>query len=185
MNDIRIAIPLAIALFGVLLLLLRPWRRSREAVSSTAYREDKSVRPRHYIYFPQIQQALSKADDDYLLQEAPPEVAKQARRERRAVARSFLRGLKQDFADLEQLGRMIAGLSPAVSREQETERWMLGLKFQLLYVIVLFSLFTGNIPLHRIENLTELIGRLAIRIDRAMEQISELPARHNLRGINA
>ena len=185
MNDIRIAIPLAIALFGVLLLLLRPWRRSGEAAHSTAHAESKSIRPRHYIYFPQIQQALSKADDDYLLQAAPPEVAKLARQERRAIARSFLRGLKEDFADLEQLGRMIAGLSPTVSREQETERWMLGLKFQLLYVIVLFSLSTGSIPLHRIENLTELIGRLAIRVDRAMEQISGLPARHDLHGINA
>jgi len=129
---------------------------------------------KHYVYFPQIRQALSAADARYLLEKAPPHVAKQALRERRAVARQFLKGLREDFANLSRMGRIIASMSPEVSREQETERLVLSVKFQVLYVLVQFRLSTGNLPLEQLEHLTGLVGRLATRMDAAMAKISAL-----------
>jgi hypothetical protein len=131
---------------------------------------------KHYGHFRQIRQALSTADSHYLMEAAPPHVAKQALRERRAVARRFLRGLHEDFSNLARLGRIIAALSPEVSREQETERLILSLKFQMLYALVWLRLSTGNLPLEQLEHLTGLVGRLATRMDEAMAEISALSA---------
>ena len=131
---------------------------------------------KHYGYFPLIRRALSAADSKYLLETAPPRVAKQALRERRAVARGFLKGLHEDFSNLARLGRIIATLSPQVSRQQETERLILSLKFQFLYSVVWLRLSTGSLPLDQLEQLTGLVGRLATRMDAAMAEISALSA---------
>jgi len=184
MTNLMLLIPLAIALFGILLWFLRPGRRSAEAVPSSLS-DNMAVHPSHFRYFPQIRQALSASDDEYLRKTAPPDVARRVRRERRVVARKFLRGLREDFANLEQLGRMIAALSPIVSREQETERLLLGLKFQLLYAAVWLSLSTGRVPLQQIEELTGLVGRLALRMERAMAQINAMASGQGLHGLNA
>jgi len=185
MSDLRVMIPLAIALFGVLLWLLRPGRRFADAGPTSIALKMGSNRPRHYQFFPQIRQALSSADDEYLCKATPPHITRQVRRERRAIARNFLRGLREDFANLEELGRMVAALSPVVSRQQETERLMLSLKFQLLYAFVFLNLSAGNTPLREIERLTGLVGRLTTRMEQAMSQISALAAEQNSHGLKA
>jgi hypothetical protein len=187
MNDFSIAILLAIALFGVLVWLLIPKHKSSRTAPGSFHPDVFGALPtaRHYGYFPQVRQALSAADSRYLLETAPPHVAKQALRERRAVARRFLRGLHEDFSNLAKLGRMIAALSPEVSREQETERLILSLKFQILYTLVWLRLFTGTLPLQQLEHLTGLVGRLATRMDEAMAKISALSARPLPGGLGA
>ena len=90
------------------------------------------------------------------------------------MARRFLQGLHEDFSNLARLGRIIAALSPEISRRQETERLMLSVKFQILYALVWLRLSTGNLPLAQLEHLTGLVGRLATRMDEAMTQISAL-----------
>jgi hypothetical protein len=184
MNETTIVILFAIALAGVLLWLLIPRHKSTATATASFRPEAITALPtaKHYAYFPQIRQALSAADSQYLLETAPPHVAKQALRERRAVARRFLRGLHEDFSNLARLGRMIAALSPEVSREQETERLLLSLKFQILYNLVWLRLSTGNLPLQQLEHLTGLVGRLATRMDEAMAKISALSAGHLARG---
>ena len=178
MNDLTIVILLAIAPSGVLVWLLIPRRKSLRTPTASFHPEAINALPtaKHYAYFPQVRQALSAADSQYLLETAPPYVAKQALRERRAVARRFLRGLHEDFSNLARLGRIIAALSPEVSRAQETERLMLSLKFQILYALVWLRLSTGNLPLEQLEHLTGLVGRLAMRLDTAMTEISALSA---------
>jgi hypothetical protein len=99
-------------------------------------------------------------------------VAKQALGERREIARQFLKGLHEDFSNLSRLGRIIAALSPEVSREQETQRLILSVKFQILYALVRLRLSTGNLPLAQLEDLTGLVGRLAARMDEAMAVIT-------------
>jgi hypothetical protein len=187
MNDFSIAILLAIALFGVLVWLLIPRHKSSRTAPASFQPDAINALPtaRHYGYFPQVRQALSAADSRYLLETAPPHVAKQALRERRAVARRFLRGLHEDFSNLAKLGRMIAALSPEVSREQETERLILSLKFQILYTLVWLRLSTGTLPLQQLEHLTGLVGRLATRMDEAMAKISALSARPLPGGLGA
>jgi hypothetical protein len=110
------------------------------------------------------------------MEKAPPYVAKQVLRERRAVARGFLKGLHEDFSSLARLGRIIAALSPEVSREQETERLLLSMKFQILYAFVWLRLSAGNLPVEQLEHLTGMVGRLATRMDEAMAEISALSA---------
>ncbi len=179
MSGLTIVISGAVALFGLLVWLLIPRRKPGEsaATSFQAQLNEALDSPKHYLYFPQIRQALSAADARYLMESAPPQVAKQALRERRAVARRFLRGLHEDFSNLARLGRVVAALSPEVSREQETERLMLSLKFQMLYSLVWLRLATGNLPLQQLEHLTGLVGRLASRMDEAMAEIGALSAR--------
>lgn len=187
MNEISIILLLALALAGVLLWLFTPRRKPSNTASFSFPSSGNEPLPtaKHYGYFPQIRQALSAADTQYLLEFAPPHVAKQALRERRSVARRFLKGLHEDFSNLTRLGRIIAALSPEVSREQETERLILSLKFQILYALVWLRLTTGNLPLHQLEHLTGVVGRLATRMDEAMTEISALSARSLPGGFSA
>jgi hypothetical protein len=178
MNDMSIVILVAIVLCGIVPWLLIPRRKSSTADVSSYHPNLMETLPtaRHYAYFRQIRQALSAADSNYLMENASPQVAKQALQKRRAVARSFLKGLHEDFSNLTRLGRIIAALSPEVSRKQETERLMLAVKFQVLYTLVLLRLSTGNLPLEQLEYLTGLVGRLATRLDAAMTEVNALSA---------
>ncbi|HSZ19552.1 MAG TPA: hypothetical protein VK770_07165 [Candidatus Acidoferrum sp.] len=178
MNELNMVILLAIVLSGVLLWLLIPRHKKSRADIASFHSNLNDALPsaRHYAYFRQIRQALSAADAKYIVENAPPQVAKQALRDRRAVARRFLKGLHEDFSNLARLGRIIAALSPEVSHKQETERFILGLKFQFLYALVWLRLSTGNLPLQQLEDLTGLVGRLAMRLDTAMTEISALSA---------
>jgi len=185
MTEQMVVVSLALGLAVILLWLMAPRKRSAEAGGGPDIdRAMESALPKHYQFFPQIRQALSAGDDQYLREVAPPDIAKKVLRERRAVARSFLRGLHEDFSKLERLARMVASLSPMVSREQETERLLLGLRFRLLYALVWLRLSTGRVPLPQFEQLTELIGRLALRMEHAMTEISALSAGRLTRGIN-
>lgn len=178
MNNLSIVILLAVGLSGVLLSILG--RRSKSsgtaALTSPATGNEALPTAKHYLYFPQIRQALSVADFKYLMETAPPHVAKRALRERRAVARRFLEGLHEDFSNLARLGRIIAALSPQVSHQQETKRLVLSLKFQMLYALVWLRLSAGNLPLDQLEHLTGLVGTMAKRMDEAMSEISALSA---------
>jgi hypothetical protein len=80
---------------------------------------------------------------------------------------------------------MIAALSPVVSRRQETERFLLSVKFQLVYALVWARISTGRVPLGRIQYLTELLGQLATRMEQAMSEINALSAAQNSRSVNA
>ncbi len=178
MNDLSLVIILVMALSAVLVWVLVPRGKSSKASATSFPTSSNESLPaaKHYQYFPQIRQALSVEDSQYLSKNAPGHVALQALRERRQVARRFLQGLNEDFTNLARLGRIIASLSPEVSREQETERLMLSLKFQVLYSLVWLRLSTGNLPIEQLGHLTGLVGRLALRMDEAMSTITALSA---------
>ena len=179
MTETYITVAIVVVLCGILLRVLASKGGSTEGTGpSFPLHGPEALRAaKHYAYFPQIRQALSAADTEYLLRAAPAHVAKRALRERRAIARRFLRGLSEDFSNLARLGRVIAALSPEVSREQETARLFLILKFQILYALVWLRLSGGALPIHQLEVLTGLIGRLATRMDEAMSEVSALSAR--------
>ena len=174
MNDLTIVVLVALSLSGLLLWLLIPRSQSNKTAATQipSNVNEALAAAKHYGYFPQIRQALSAGDAKYLREHAPRHVAKQALRERRAVALQFLKGLHEDFSNLARLGRVIAALSPEVSREQETERLLLSWKFQMLYALVWLRLSSGNLPLEQIEQLTGLVGRLATRMNEAITEIS-------------
>jgi hypothetical protein len=180
MNEVTAYILLALGFSSILLWLMRPGRNYPDPARSpdlrTIDRALDSVVPHHYRYFPQVRQALSAADSAYLRESAPGHIAKKVIRERRDVARHFLAGLHEDFSKLERLGRMIAALSPVVSRQQETQRLLLGLRFRLIYAAVWLRLSMGSVPLREIGELTNLIGRLAVRMEQAIADINALSA---------
>jgi hypothetical protein len=178
MNNLTVIVPIVIAFSGLLVWLLFPRRNSSGTATSSIHSNlNESIpTPTHFRYFPQIRQALSSADAEYLMKTAPPGVAKRALRERRKVARHFLQGLNEDFSKLARLARIVATLSPQVSKKQETRRLILTLNFRILYVLVWLRLSTGNIPLQHLEHLTGLVGRLAARMDEAMTEIGALSA---------
>jgi hypothetical protein len=171
MKELFLLLPFALILLGFLLWLLRrrPVLTSRR--SSLENAAEKALAT-HYRYFPQVRQALSRADAQYLRHRLPPRIAKKILGERRAVARKFLAGLYEDYSNLERLARIVAALSPVVSREQETERLLLGLRFRLLYLWVWGRLFTGSVSLEQMERLAVLIGQFATRMERAMAAVS-------------
>jgi hypothetical protein len=185
MNETNLIILAAVILCALLLrLLVSDGRASREQdLAAPIGPSDVQALPaaKHYVYFPQISRALSAADAEYLRKNAPADVARKALRERRAIARQFLSGLREDFSALAKMGRVIAALSPEVSHKQETERIILSLRFQAVYALVWMRLWSGSLPLHQLEVLAGLIGRLSIRIDEAMTEISALSA-HQLAG---
>jgi hypothetical protein len=189
MNEVTAYILLALGFSSILLWLMRPGRKyvevGRSPVHRTIDQAWESVVPHHYRYFPQVRQALSAGDYEYLQKTAPPHIAKKVIRERREVARHFLSGLHEDFSKLEQLARMVAALSPAVSRAQETERLLLGLRFRLLYALVWTRLSMGPVPLLQLGELTNLVGRLAVRMEQAMANVNALSAERLTGGLNA
>jgi len=174
MIGLAIFASLAVILFFFLLWFRRSRVRSGRVGQSPAELITETMLPRHYLYFPQIRQALSALDEEYLNKVAPHDVARIAHQERRAVARHFLAGLREDFSNLERLARIVAALSPVISSEQETERIILGLKFRFLYGWVWLRLSTGRASLPQIEQLTGLVGRLAKRMEEAMAAVGAL-----------
>jgi hypothetical protein len=177
MSSMFYTVPPAVAILVLLWLLLRKRSSSPEKIRGRLADLQAGINaPTHFQFFPQIRQALSEADDKYLAEAAPASVARQARRVRRRVARDFLRGLREDYSNLEHLGRMIAAMSPEISRRQEAERFALGLKFQFICALVWLRLLTGNLPVVHLQNLTGLVGRLAASMERAMSEINALSA---------
>jgi hypothetical protein len=175
MSELTIVIALAISFSLILLRLLVPRRHDQKGGPEIDL-SLVSTLPRHFRYLPQVRRAMSAIDAKYLNEKASPEVARKALQERRAVARHFLAGLLEDFANLERLARTVAALSPAISREQETARLILGVKFRVLYAWVWLRLSTGLAPLEQIGQLTNLVGILATRMEEAMVAVSALSA---------
>jgi hypothetical protein len=187
MIELFVVISLALAALLLLFWLLRPQGQADVPVTfpSTINQGFEGLLPRHYRYFPQIRHALSGADDKYLREKVSPQLAQKVRRERRIVAKQFLAGLGEDFMNLDRLARMIASLSPVISREQETERFILSLKFRLLYAWVWLRLSAGNASLPQFEHLTGIVGQLAARMEQAMAAVGALSAQGLNQGINA
>lgn len=176
MNGVDILVFLVILLSAMALRLLVSRERSGGDVTPSTSAFNELPGARHYVYFPQIRQAISASDREYLLRNASSRVARRALRQRRAVARRFLQGLRDDFSSLDKLGRTIAALSPEVSRPHETQRLLLSARFQALYALVWLRLSIGMLPLDQLEVLAGLVGRLATRIDEAMTEINALSA---------
>jgi len=159
-----------IALAAVLLLfwLARERRQPPRTGHESSSPPIEELFPLHCKYLPQIRQALSASDRDYLKQRASSVIRRKSWRERRAVARQFLAGLREDFLKLDRLGRTIAALSPEVSRRLEAERVWLAVRFHALYGIVWLRLGLGGLALPQLAHLADLVGGLAAHLEAAM-----------------
>jgi hypothetical protein len=132
--------------------------------------------PLHCRHFPQIQQALSMRDDEFLRGRVSRQELKKWRAERRAVLRQFLLGLGEDLVRLDRLARTVAAFSPEVSRARETERLWLSLRFRVLYRLVSVRLYTGWASLPQLTRLTEMVGSFAAQVEAGMAVLEETSA---------
>ncbi len=173
MTGVTIFVGLALLLLLALLWLLRERPEARRAPVATTKLPIEELFPLHCRHFPQVRQALSTADQQYLKERASRRIQRQSRSDRLDVARQFLAGLREDFSRLEHLGRAVAALSPAVRRALEAERLWLGIRFRILYQVVWLRLATGGVPLPELERLTQLVGSLAAQIESAMAALEE------------
>jgi hypothetical protein len=177
-----------------LLLLLFAWsvRNPRRPAlpSSRVGPVDKCGR-RHIAYLPQIRQAFSKPDYEFLSKNAPLDVLRRVRRERRGVALAYLAALRDDFQSLLQMARVIAVLSPELDAVHEFERLRLTAKFAWQYQMIRWKLLGGAAPVPQLNGLGDLVGGLSVRMEAAMKELgeraavaSELASSMNRRGLD-
>jgi hypothetical protein len=130
----------------------------------------------HVQYFPQIQQALSFADYEFLVANGGPELARRTKRDRRKVAAQFLDALQAEFKHLLRQAREIAALSPEVAPMQEFERLRLTAMFEFRLQFMRLRLFAGTAPVHDFNALSNVVSRLSVRMEGAMRELGERAA---------
>ncbi len=167
--------------FGLigLLLVLFAWsvrNPRRPAPPSSCVGAVDECGRRHITYLPQIRQAFSKSDYEFLSKNTPLDVLRRVRRERRGVALAYLAALRDDFQSLLQMARVIAVLSPELDAVHEFERLRLTAKFACQYQMIRWKLLGGAAPVPQLNGLSDLVSGLSVRIEAAMKELGERAA---------
>jgi hypothetical protein len=155
----------AVALLVALYWLSRRARVDRDSELLLTKLSAEELLPRHYMYFPQVRQALSAADEEFLAKHAAPEARRKALRKRRGVGLDFLCGLRDDYRKFDRLARALTALAPTANPQREMERLRLSLRFALGWRIVWLRLWVGETPLSQIQALADQIGSLSTRME--------------------
>jgi len=79
----------------------------------------------------------------------------------------YLAGLRQDFARLNGLARLVSVHSPKVKARQEGELLLLNLRFQILYGMVVFRILLGWPAAEDMGRMAAIIGGLGSRLEQA------------------
>lgn len=166
---------LLLSAFAVALLLLLAWAIRSPGGSSRVRDLDVSdeLGRRHVTFFPQMRQATAQEDFAFLASRGSRRLLLRVRKERRNITLNYVRCLKQDFSKLWRLSRLLARLSPQVVAGQEFERLRLAASFALRYEMVRFGLVFGFSPFADLNSLSEMVGKLAIRLETAMNELGE------------
>ena len=169
---------LLLCIFAVALLALVFFslREARKPWASPDWRAEDECERRHVTFFPQIRQAMATQDYTFLSARGSRKLARRVRNERRAVALAYLMHLRQDFLRLWRLARVIAQLSAQVAYAQELARFRLGLAFSLHYLSIRLGLRLGFAPLPELGTLNEMVSKLAMRMEIAMQELGERAA---------
>ena len=160
----------------VALLLLLVWalRGGQQSRRRSGKLED-SVES-HVQYIPQIRQALSDEDRQYLLAKGGAHLMKAVERDRRRATGEFLDALNCEFHKLLRLASIVAALSPEVEPMQEFERLRLTAVFQCRLQLVRARLRMGSAPLRELGELSDVVSRLNVRMESAMRILGERAA---------
>jgi hypothetical protein len=160
-----------VALLLLLVWALRAGRPSRDAPG----RLEDGVES-HVQYIPQIQQALSERDRQYLLTKGGAHLLKGVERDRRKATGEFLDALQSEFHRLLRLVSIVAALSPEVEPMQEFERLRLTAVFQCRLQLVRARLRVGSAPSRELGELSDVVSRLNVRMEAAMRILGERAA---------
>jgi hypothetical protein len=165
---------LAALLLVVFAWALRRTRSTRATLPLGSSLEENGCR--HVNYLPQLQQALARTDEDYLVGTGVRGLQRRVRRERQRVALAYLNALRGDFQSLLRTARIIAVLSPEVAAVQELERLRLSVQFAWRYQMIRMKLLAGLAPLPQLNSLGDLISGLSVRMETAMKELGERAA---------
>jgi hypothetical protein len=166
MTQWALYIAAGILLLGAAVLLLRYPGAVRNP-SRSPYKEPAEFFPVHCRFFPQVRQAFSSEDTDYLASRASPGVRRSWEHSRRKARRLYLAGLGEDFARLNRLSRLLSLHSPRVEMRQEANLLWLNLRFQLLYGMVLLRILMGQSAAEDLGQIASLVGGLGSRLEQA------------------
>ncbi len=173
---------IALLITGITFLVLAAlvWLVSKplsEEISLSVGSKIEDLVPLHTQHFPQLRQALETADGRYVRQNANAELHRLWQEERRQILRSFLAGLAEDFARLDRLARIIASLTPRISRRQELARIWQSARFRLTYRVIAIWISVGGAGVARqLRYLTELVGNLSARAEAGMIRLESRSA---------
>jgi hypothetical protein len=165
--------------FAVLMLLVLAWilRDPRKHAGPDGDLDSTDeLSQRHVSYFPQVRQALAAEDFAFLSSRGSPQLAHRIRKERRKIALAYLSCLRGDFLKLWRLARVIASMSPQVGVAQEFARLRLGMAFSLRCEIIRIEFLFGFAPLPELGSLSDVVSRLSIRLETAMNNLGERAA---------
>jgi hypothetical protein len=165
--------------FAVLMLLVLAWilRDPRKHAGPDGDLDSTDeLSQRHVSYFPQVRQALAAEDFAFLSSRGSPQLAHRIRKERRKIALAYLSCLRGDFLKLWRLARVIASMSPQVGVAQEFARLRLGMAFSLRYEMIRIEFLFGFAPLPDLGSLSDVVSRLSIRLETAMNNLGERAA---------
>jgi len=169
---------LAFVGIGVALLAVLAWLSfsgtPRNSQADLGQRPERETR--HISYLPQIKQALGKSDYEYLSARGPASVANRVRKERKRIALNYLVALRSDFERLQQVARVVAVMSPEIAVAQELRGLRLNLEFSVRYRIIYFRLLADIAPASAINNLSNLISALTVRMETAISSLGESAA---------
>jgi hypothetical protein len=165
-------------------LLIRPLKAESALRPVTAVNVE-SLAAKHFRHLAQIRRALTDEDRLFIDTRLPEHSAKRLRVERRTALRKYLVGIGEDFASLDRLAREVASLSPEVEHRQETERFVLEVRFRILYRIALFRLgMAGSLPFNAVAHLSGIVGGLSRQVEAMMATLQSLapegPAQNRL-----
>lgn len=165
--------------FAVVLLVLLVWglrAPGKRSNTDADFGPEEELDRRHVTYFPQVSRAMSAEDFAFLASRGSLELHRRVRKERRRIVLAYLSCLRGDFLKLWRLARVIASLSSQVGVAQEFARLRLGLGFSLRYELIRLKFFFGFSPLPDLGSLSEVVSRLAIRLETAMKDLGERAA---------
>lgn len=176
---------------AVLLGLLLVWLLRDQGKSRQTDGDLNSADEFHATYFPQVRRAMSQEDLAFLTLRGSARLSRRVRKERQKIALAYLTCLRKDFGRRWRLARVIAVMSPRVGMAQELSRFRLGLAFCLRYELVRFKFVLGRAPLPDLSSLSETVSKLAVRLEKAMNELgeraalaTELASTLNGRGVN-
>ena len=130
----------------------------------------------HATYLKQVRQAMAEADLEFLAARGSRELRLRTRKERRRIVLAYLCCLRTDFLQLWRLARVISTMSPKVGVGQELARLRLVLIFSFRYELIRVKIRFGFAPLPELGSLSEVVSRLAVRLETAMRELGERAA---------
>ena len=124
-------------------------------------------------HLPQIRQALSREDKEFLARAGTSKLRERLKKERRRVALWYLEAMRGDFDGLLRTAKVIASLSPEIGVGQEFERLRLTMIFLWKDRVVQMALYVGYAPVPQLTGLSEFLSGFTVRLEEAVKAMGE------------